>query len=65
VQDDPRSGQTDANVDRVRTLVRSDRRIAVRLTAEEGYGYLLEGKDPNSSLTCGFYTTTMALRVMR
>jgi hypothetical protein len=40
VQDDPRSGQpktqrTDANVDRVRTLVRSDRRLGVRVTAEE------------------------------
>jgi transposase len=40
VQDDPRSGQpkthkTDANVDRVRTLVRSDRRSCVRLIAEE------------------------------
>jgi len=37
VQDDPRSGQpkpqrTDANVDRVRTLVR---RLGVRVTAEE------------------------------
>jgi len=36
VQDDPRSGQpktqrTDANVDRVRTLVRSDRRVGVRV----------------------------------
>ena len=40
VQDDPRSGQpktqrTDANVDRVRTLVRSDRRLGVRVIAEE------------------------------
>jgi hypothetical protein len=40
VQDDPGSGQrkaqrTDANVDRVRTLVSSDRRLGVRLTAEE------------------------------
>ena len=40
VQDDPRSGQpetqrTDANVDRVRTLVRSDRGLGVRATAEE------------------------------
>ena len=40
VQDDPRSGQlktkrTDANVDRVRSLVRSDRRLGVRLIAEE------------------------------
>ena len=36
----PRSGQpktqrTDANVDRVRTLVRSDRRLGVRIIAEE------------------------------
>ena len=40
VQDDPRSGQsktqrTVANVDRLRTLVRSDRRLGVRVTAEE------------------------------
>ncbi|PNF27550.1 hypothetical protein B7P43_G02872, partial [Cryptotermes secundus] len=40
VQDDPRSGQpktqrTTANVDRVRTLVLSDRRLGVRLIAEE------------------------------
>jgi hypothetical protein len=40
VQDDPRSGQpktqrTDANVDRVRTLVLSDRRLGVRVIAEE------------------------------
>jgi hypothetical protein len=40
VQDDPRSGQptthrTDASVDRVRTLVRSDQRLGVRLIAEE------------------------------
>jgi hypothetical protein len=40
MQDDPRSGQpktqrTDADVDRVRTLVRSDRRLGVRVRAEE------------------------------
>jgi hypothetical protein len=40
VQNDPRSGQskpqrTDANVDRVRTLVRSDRRLGVRVITEE------------------------------
>jgi hypothetical protein len=40
VQDDPRSGQpktqrTDADVDRVRTLVSSDRRLGVRVIAEE------------------------------
>jgi len=40
VQDDPRSGQpktqrTDANVDTVRKLVRSNRRLGVRVTAEE------------------------------
>jgi len=40
VQDDPRSGQpkthrTDANVDRVRAVVRSDRRLGVRVIAEE------------------------------
>jgi len=40
VQDEPRSGQPktlrpDANVDRVRTLERSDRRLGVRVIAEE------------------------------
>ena len=40
MQDDPRSGQpktqrADAYVDRVRTLVRSDRRLHVRVIAEE------------------------------
>jgi hypothetical protein len=40
VQDGPRSWQpktqrTDANVDRVRTLVRSDRRLGVTVIAEE------------------------------
>jgi hypothetical protein len=40
VQDDPRSGQpktqrTDANVDRVQTLVHSDRSLGVRVIAEE------------------------------
>jgi hypothetical protein len=40
VQDDPRTGQpktqrTDANVDRVRTLVRSGRRVGVSVIAEE------------------------------
>ena len=40
VQDDPRSGKPktqrrDANVDRVRNLVRSDRRLGVRVITEE------------------------------
>ena len=40
MQDDPRSGQTksqrtDANVDSVRTLVHSDRRLGVRVIAED------------------------------
>jgi hypothetical protein len=40
VQDEPTSGQpktqkTDANVDKVRTLVRSEQRLGVRLIAEE------------------------------
>jgi len=40
VQDNPRIGQpktqrTDANVDRVRTLVHSDQRLGVRVIAEE------------------------------
>jgi transposase len=40
VQDDPRSGQpktqrTDANVDRLQTLVRTDGRLGVRVIAKE------------------------------
>jgi len=40
VQDDPSNGQpntqrTDANVNTVRTLVRSDQRVGVRVIAEE------------------------------
>ena len=40
MQDNPRSGQpktqrTGANVDRVRTLVHSDRRLGVKVIAEE------------------------------
>jgi hypothetical protein len=31
----PKTQRTDANVDRVRTLVRSDRRLGVRVIAEE------------------------------
>jgi hypothetical protein len=47
VEDDPRSGQpitprTDADVDRVGTLAHSDRRLSVRLIAEEGYENLVE-----------------------
>jgi hypothetical protein len=49
-QDDPGSGQskihgTEANVDRIQTLVRSDRSLGVRLTAEElDTGICLEEK---------------------
>jgi hypothetical protein len=58
VQDDPRNGQresqrTGANVDRVRTSVRSDGRLGVRLMAEDPNimgKLLLGGKDPNSGL---------------
>jgi hypothetical protein len=50
VQDNPRSKQpkmqrTVANVDRVRTLMRSERRLGVRLIAE-GFWNLFEAKDP-------------------
>jgi hypothetical protein len=70
VQDDLRSGQTktqrtDANVDRVQTLVCSDRRLGVRLTVEEGYGNMFLGKDPNSGLTSGFSIIIMPLRMTR
>jgi hypothetical protein len=40
----------EANADRVRTLVRSDRRLGLRLIAEEGYGNLIGGKPPNCDL---------------
>jgi hypothetical protein len=36
VQDDPKTKRTNANVDRLRTLARSDRKLGVRLVAEEG-----------------------------
>jgi hypothetical protein len=70
VQDDPRSGQpkmrrADANVDRVRTLVSSDRRFGMRLIEEKGYGNLFGGKTLNSGLRSGFSTTTMPLHIMR
>jgi hypothetical protein len=46
VEENPRSGSEQpkmqnigANVDRVRTLVRSDRRLDVRLTAELNMGF--------------------------
>jgi hypothetical protein len=68
VQDDPRSAskkrqRTVANVDRVRTLVRSDRRLAVRLIAEV-YGNLSGGKYLNSGRISRFSTMTMLLHVM-
>jgi hypothetical protein len=52
VQDDPRSGQPktqriDANVDSVRTLVRSDRRLGVRVTARR-----TEYEKGNSATDC-------------
>jgi hypothetical protein len=37
------------------------RRLGVRLIAEEGYGSLLGGKDPNSGMTSVFCTMTMSL----
>jgi hypothetical protein len=66
VQDDPRSRQpkpqrTDANVDRVLKLVCSDRRLRVRLIAEEGSRNLFGGKTPNPGLTSGFSTMTVPL----
>jgi hypothetical protein len=63
VQDDPKSGQpktqrADANLDRVRTLVRPERRLGVGLTAEQLIGNLVGGKDQNSGLKNGFPTLT-------
>jgi hypothetical protein len=40
------------------------RRLGVRLIAEEGYGTLLGGKDPNSGLTSGFSTMIVPLHMM-
>jgi hypothetical protein len=62
MQDDPRSGQpkmqrTYTNVDKVQTLLHSDRRLGVRLIAEVGNENLFEGKDPNSGITSGFTMT--------
>jgi hypothetical protein len=47
---------TNANVDKVRNVVSSDRRSGVKLIAEEGCGNLLGGKDPNSGVTSEFST---------
>jgi hypothetical protein len=49
MQDDPRSkhpknARTGANVDKVRTLMRSERKLGVRLLVEEGYGNLFGEK---------------------
>jgi hypothetical protein len=49
-------------MDRVQTLVHSDRRLSVTLTAEDLN--LFQGKDPNSGLTSGFSTMTMPLHMM-
>jgi hypothetical protein len=56
--------RADANVDRVQTLVWSDRRLGVRLIAEEGYRNLFGRKELNSGLTSGFSTMTMSLLMM-
>jgi hypothetical protein len=72
VQDDPRSGQPktqrpDANMDRVRTFVRSDRRSGVRLTAEElnmnSETTLFGEEDPNSDLRRRFPTMTITCSI--
>jgi hypothetical protein len=58
--------RTDANVDRVRTLVRSDRRLKWQTNSRSTeYGNLLGGKDPNSGLTRGLSAMTLSLRMMR
>jgi hypothetical protein len=38
------------HIDKVQTSGVSDRRLGMRLIAEEGYRNLFEGKDPNSGL---------------
>jgi hypothetical protein len=55
---------TDANVDRARLLVCSDRRLGVRLIAEIGHRKQFRGKDQNSGLTSGFSTMTILLHMM-
>jgi hypothetical protein len=60
VQYDPRSGQpktqrTDANVDRVRTLVPSDRRLGVRVIAEEGVKEIWSGRAAVTVIPRGDY----------
>jgi hypothetical protein len=77
VNDDPKSGQqktqrTDANVDRVRTWVRSDRRVSVRVIAEElnmnretVQQIVKEGLGMRKISASGFSTMTMPLHMMR
>jgi hypothetical protein len=50
------------SVDTVQTLVGSDRKLGVRLIAEESITEICSGgKDPNSGLTRRFSTMTMLL----
>jgi hypothetical protein len=63
VQDDPRSRQprmqsTDPNMDRVGTLVSSDRRLEIS-------GNLFGRNNPNSGLTSRFSNITMPLQMVR
>jgi hypothetical protein len=44
--------------------VHSDKRLGVRLIAEEGYRNVSGGKDPNSGLTSPFSTMTMPLHML-
>jgi hypothetical protein len=69
-QDDARIGQpemqrTDANVNRVQTLVCSDRGLICETNNRRiEYGNLFRGKDLNSGLTSGFFTMTVPLHMM-
>jgi hypothetical protein len=69
VQDKTRSGQPetqrrDANMDRVQTLMHSDRRLGVTQKCSQAYGNLFRGHNPNFGLTSGFSTMTMPLCMM-
>jgi len=70
VQDDPRSGQpvtqrTDANVDRVGTLVRSHRRLGVRVLAEKfNMNRETERQIVNEDLWMRKFSTKMVPRIL-
>jgi hypothetical protein len=57
--------RTDANMERIQTLVYPDQRLGVGLIAEEGNGSLFREKYLNSGIKIRFFTLTMALNMIR